>query len=81
MNQIPIFPAIIGYAAGGATLGLWLAVVVVALLSGCATCQTSYLWDGRPPPARAFYRLDRCEGKPPVVKCDSAERLPNGDCK
>lgn len=35
MNQISILPALLGYAAGGAACGLWLAVVIVALLSGC----------------------------------------------
>lgn len=33
-------PTLIGFAAGGATLGLWIACACIALISGCsASCR------------------------------------------
>ena len=72
-------PAILGYAAGGATLGLWLAVVVVALLSGCNHC--AYLYDGGKVDGinRPYYLACDVDGKAKVM-CDDVRKLPTANC-
>ena len=92
MNQIPILPAILGYAAGGATLGLWLAVIVVALLSGCSSVQR---FEAYPSTAGGFFVRDCLYDKSDVnftapkscrLVCTSQTRvspdaLKNGKCQ
>jgi len=63
----------------------WLLIATLALLaamcSGCG-CTTYYRWDGSSGPgARPYYAVEVCKNKPARVKCDSAEKLPNDDCK
>ena len=63
---------------------LVLLAVLALCLSGCATCQTYYRYDGGAS-ARPYYRLDICQNRDGTTSttlvCDSPNRLPNAQCK
>ncbi len=55
------------------------AIVAIAL-SGCSSCKVIYAYDGGVT-AKPYYKVRICDGKKPVVECDSPTRLPTALCR
>ncbi len=69
-------------AWGVSALIIGLLLLTIVLLESCSGCQVYYRWDGSSgPDARPYYAVEVCKDKPPRVRCESATKLPNDDCK